>query len=336
MQNVSATAFSHLLGQKRAKEILSKSLASGRIAHAYLFRGPGGVGKKRYAEAMAMALNCREMGPEDACRHCTSCKKFLSGNHPDYVVESPDKGAIKIDQVRSLCKSLSFPPYESERRVIVVEEIHTMRAEAANSLLKTLEEPPENNVLILTAETAKNILPTIGSRCQVIPFFALSVQETVRILTDKHEIEASSAELLARLSEGSPGMALLFQRTGMMSIWQDVAASIATEDYGDDKNHITLGLAQQVADLKEDLPAFLGLLRLFFRDRLMEFGERTVGDNGQRGIVENIFGKIAAVDRAEQELARNCNRALVCEILLFRLQYAGNMLKKEAIDGRNR
>ena len=103
-------------------------------------------------------------------------------NHPDFLVISPDKGVIKIDQIRRLCQELSYPPYESETRVVVLEDVHTMRREAANSLLKTLEEPPDDNLLILTAESSKEILATLISRCQVVPFTPLSISDTTAIL----------------------------------------------------------------------------------------------------------------------------------------------------------
>ncbi len=314
--------FTGLLGQQRAKSLLERSLGSGRIAHAYLFRGPGGVGKKLFAAAMAKALNCRTSGPASACNQCVSCKKYLSGNHPDYLVESPEKEAIKIERIRELTKSLSYPPYESDRRVIVLENVHTMRAEAANSLLKTLEEPPAGNVLILTAETSKNVLPTIRSRCQVIPFFPLSVTETSQILEDVHGIAEEKARLLARLSEGSPGKALLFDKTDMINTWKGVISVLSDSRYLEDRHcPIILKWAQQMAELKENLPPLLGLLRIWLRDMLGETGTTDDSRNELRFRDRSrVFEGLAALDRAEQELSRNCNRALVCEILLFRLQ----------------
>lgn len=313
--------FSGLLGQQRAKSLLERSLGSGRIAHAYLFRGPGGVGKKLFAAAMAKALNCRTSGPASACDRCVSCKKYLSGNHPDYVVESPEKEAIKIERIRELTKSLSYPPYESERRVIVLENVHTMRAEAANSLLKTLEEPPAGNVLILTAETSKNVLPTIRSRCQIIPFFPLSVAETSQILKDVHGIGEEKARLLARLSEGSPGTALLLDKMDMITTWKGVVSMLSDPSYLEERNCPTvLKWAQQMAELKEHLPPLLGLLRIWLRDML---GDTVAADSSNQLPYRDrnrVFEGLAAIDRAEQELSRNCNRALVCEILLFRLQ----------------
>ena len=321
MLMTSNNPFSHLLGQSRAVSMLTRSLGSGKIGHAYLFRGPSGVGKKLFAEAMAMALNCRDAGPITACRMCVSCKKYLSGNHPDYMVETPEKGAIKISQIRRLCKDLGYPPYESEWRIVVLEEIHTMRPEAANSLLKTLEEPPPGNVLILTAETSKVILPTIQSRCQIVPFFPLSHDETAQILREKHGVEESESALLARVAEGCPGKALVLYKTGMVEVWDEVAEVISDVRYKEDRHSgELLQLASKMAELKENLPALLSLLRIWLRDQLVEQSISTTDKVQQSGEVETIFNKLDAVNRAEQELSRNCNRSLVCEILLFRLQ----------------
>ena len=313
--------FVELLGQHRARSLLQRSLLSGRIAHAYLFRGPPGVGKKLYAAAMARAINCRTAGPAGICNECSSCRKFISGNHPDYRIEKPEKEAIRIEQIRELSKVLTYPPYESTRRVVVVEDVHTMRPEAANCMLKTLEEPPENNVLILTAETSRNVLPTISSRCQVVPFFALTQEDTARILKTKHGLNDEQATLLSRLAEGSPGKALLLNTTEMVSIWEGVVDVLSDDRYQQARHCGTiLKWAQKMADLKENLGPLLGLLRLWLRDLLNE-NEEVEHQHGDRWrSSERIFQGFAAIDQAERELARNCNRALVCEILLFRLQ----------------
>lgn len=307
--------FSGLLGQKKAKALLQRSLDSGRIAHAYLFRGPDGVGKVRYATAMARALNCRTAGPSAWCGTCPSCRKFLSGNHPDFHVERPEKGTIKIDRVRELIKSLSFAPYESDRRVIVMEDIHTMRAEAANSLLKTLEEPPENNILILTAEASQGILPTITSRCQVVPFFPLSDDETTTILMQHGEFPDEEAHLLARLAEGSPGKALTLQKLNMVELRTRVIAALEnTEQNPGGTTLKLLQLAEELAALQEHLPVFLGLLRLWLHDALLALPVSS------GTAAEHIWARLEAINLAERQLARNCGRTQVCEILLFRLQ----------------
>ncbi len=305
--------------------MLSRSLTAGRVPHAYIFKGPEGVGKRLFARGVAAAVNCRDNTRLGACGVCSSCKKFRSNNHPDFLVISPEKGVIKIDQIRQLTKELTYPPYESVMRVVVLEDVHTMRREAANSLLKTLEEPPENNLLILTAEASQEILATLTSRCQVVPFSPLSIDDTVAILVQQG-IDHETARLLARLSEGSPGKALLFQKTEMISLWQKLVSFLS--DSAVDPNRDVgelLQFAEKMAALKEELPSLFGLLKIWLRDLLLGevHGSVKIQDSSIPGKIWNsseLFAKLQAIDRAERELFRNCTRNLVCEVLLFKLQ----------------
>ena len=313
--------FTQLLGQEKAKRLLRRSLAAERIPHAYIFKGPEGVGKKLFARGVAAAVNCRDGSGVGACGSCSSCKKFRSQNHPDFLVIRPEKGVIKIDQIRQLTRELSYPPYESALRVVVIEDVQTMRREAANSLLKTLEEPPENNLLILTAEVSQEILPTLTSRCQVIPFAQLSIDETVTILVS-HGIDRDAAILLARLSEGSPGRALLFQKADMIVLWRELVAFLSDPAVDADRDvGVLLGHAEKMAALKEELPALLGLLKIWMRDLLLgENRYNVVAPLLKNWDSPDLLVRLQAIDRAERELARNCNRNLICEVLLFKLQ----------------
>lgn len=317
--------FTQLLGQEKAKRFLLRSFAADRIPHAYIFKGPDGVGKKLFARGVAMAVNCRDNASVGACGHCVSCRKYHSMNHPDFLVIQPEKGVIKIDQIRRMSLELSYPPYESEMRVVVLEDVHTMRREAANSLLKTLEEPPQGNLLILTAESSQEVLATLSSRCQVVPFFHLSQNETVALLVQQG-VDPEAAPLLARLSEGSPGVALRFEKTEMVTLCREVIGLLSDPGVDPDRDvgHLLI-LAEQMALLKDDLPALLGLLKVWLRDMLV--GESAWGDGGKReGTAvkswspKTLFAKLQAVERAEQQLLRNCNRNLVCEVLLFKMQ----------------
>lgn len=313
-----------LYGHDKAKRLLRRALAAGRIPHALLFRGPDGVGKKLFAKGLAAALNCRDRQGAEACGVCPSCRKFNSMNHPDFLVIGPEKGVIKIDRIRQLGQELDYPPYESQVRVVVVEDVQTMRREAANSLLKTLEEPPDNNILILTADSAKEVLPTLVSRCQVVPFGGLSLADTSAILI-AHGVAPDAAPLLARLAEGSPGRALLLQHTEMVALWQEVVGVLADPAAdADSEVGIILRLAEAVAGLKEELPAFFGLLRIWVRDQLFAGdGAGPAPPAGRRRKSWNsaqLFAKLQAIGRAEAELGRNCNKNLVCEVLLFSLQ----------------
>ncbi|SHO46248.1 DNA polymerase III subunit delta' [Desulfopila aestuarii] len=324
--------YTEVRGQEKAKKLVSRTLGSDRVPHAYIFKGPDGVGKRLFARGVAAALNCRGSERGKACGSCVSCRKFLSGNHPDFQVVSPDKGTIKIDQVRQMCRSLSYPPYESELRVVLMEDVHTMRQEAANSLLKTLEEPPKGNLLILTAEASQELLTTISSRCQVIPFYNLSEAECVEILlAEKPEMAADTARLLSRLAEGSPGRALLLHQEEMTGILQEVVAAACDPAIDGERDvGVLLEVAEKMADVKEHLPSLLGLIRLWLRDTLMVihepgsapelYGFGFAPDSPLKNWSSDaLFAKLQAVDQAEKELKRNCNRTLVCEVLMFHL-----------------
>jgi len=326
----SPLCFTQLLGQEKAKQLLRRSLATGRVPHGYIFKGPEGVGKRLFARGVAATINCRETKQPGrsggaACGVCSSCKKFRSSNHPDFQVVSPEKGVIKIDQIRQLTRELSYPPYESAMRVVVLEDVQTMRREAANSLLKTLEEPPENNLLILTADSSQEILATLTSRCQVVPFSQLNIDDTVAILVQQG-IDRESAVLLARLSEGSPGKALLFHKMEMVDSWRKLSTFLSDPSVDPDRDvGQLLQLAENMAVLKEQLPALLGLLKIWLRDLLLDESKGRVFAQDKGTVVKNwnsneLFAKLDAIDQAERELSRNCNRSLVCEVLLFKLQ----------------
>lgn len=311
--------------------MLKRSLVSGRVPHAYIFKGPDGVGRKLFGRGFAAAINCRNSEEIKACGVCPSCMKIYSGNHPDFKVVSPEKGGIKIGQIRKLCKDLTYPPYESAMRVVILEDIHTMRLEAANSLLKTLEEPPENNLLILTADSSQEILATLTSRCQVVPFSGLQDEDTATILK-KHGVDPGDAQIFAHLSGGSPGKALLLKNTEIVELWRDIISVLSVGGDASDSNlGMVLKLAEKMAGLKDHLDHLLVFLRVWLRDLLVaDHCSSSLG-----GVVQfikeepgelkswssrQLFAKLRAIDTAERALARNCNRLLVCEVLLFRLQ----------------
>lgn len=307
-------SFDSLAGQEQAKALLGRLFTSGRAAHAYLFRGPDGVGKKRAALCAAARLNCENPGEQGACGSCAACRKLRSGNHPDFVAVSPENGTIKIERIRELCRSLSYPPYESATRVILIEDVHAMTPEAANCLLKTLEEPPQGNLLILTAESSRELLPTIVSRCQTIPFYPLPPEACARVIQDQQpETKPEEAELLAELAGGSPGTALSLKQKDLLALYHrllDVFEAAPAED-GDAVTPL-LEAAADLAALKEDVVLMLGLLRVWLRNQMLA---DTAGDD-----IDALHRRLAACAKAERQLDRNCNRALVCEVLLFNLQ----------------
>ncbi len=332
MTQASHLSFDNLIGQEKAKDLLLRSVKRNKLSHAYLFRGPAGVGKKTTALILAASLNCLNPIDDYACGLCKACRKFNAGNHPDMLHIKPDGTMIKINQIRELKQALSFPPLEAEHRFIVIEDVHTMRREAANSLLKTLEEPPADNILILTADEAGDLLPTIISRCQVIPFYSLPVDSVADILMREKGMSRKESLALAGISEGSLGRAFMLAEEEILSLRKDVVdLLVSLEKENPETVGIILEMADRTAQLKEGLIEFLSLLKVWLRDlMLLTSGgseamivssdvERSLSEAKGRWSSTELFNKLLLIEKAEKELLRNCNRTQVFEVLFFNM-----------------
>lgn len=205
--------FNQILGQENAVQILQAALTNQRLAHAYLFMGPEGVGKVLTAMTLAKALNCLSPPrPADSCERCPSCLKIISQNHADVISIGADGGLIKIDQIRQLQRRLSYRPLEGGRRACIIDPADQMNEAAANALLKTLEEPPPETHLFLITAKPYRLLPTILSRCQRVKFKPLSLGQVIQILKSGADLDEAQAHFYASLSGGSAARALDLSR----------------------------------------------------------------------------------------------------------------------------
>lgn len=224
-------ALKDIIGQDKAVKILAGTLGRHRLPSSYLFAGEAGIGKKFTAMNFAKAVNC--LNPEarspgssfdvDACDECLSCQKTDSGVHPDLLVVSPEKFDIKVDEIRALEEFLSFKPYESRKKIAVVNDAEALNISAANAFLKTLEEPPADSLIILITSAPDRLPKTILSRCHRVNFMPLSpkgCEEVVSKVRNEKSAEKTRgtgrkpqalehSRLLAnvRLSMGKPGLA---------------------------------------------------------------------------------------------------------------------------------
>ncbi len=321
-------SFSAILGQTKPLTLLSRAVGSGRLAHAYLFAGPDGVGKTTVALDLAAVLLCRRPQDLRPCGSCPGCLKLQSGNHPDFLRIAPEGAAIKIDQIRNLKKALNFAPFEGGLRIVLLEDVQTMRREAGNSLLKILEEPPANNLLLLVGNATGGLLDTIVSRCQVIPFTPLPLPLAAEIIrVRKPELDAAGSLALAALVDGCPGQALTLEADGVLVLYRRLLKEIMAETASPAMRvEKALALAAEMAESKEGLEPLLALLRIFLKNTMAARTSATctpfvpeVMRIRERWSLSQLSAKIAAIDLAEQALARNCNRSLTSEVLLLDL-----------------
>ena len=201
----------NLIGHTWAAEMLRQHIAANRLHHAYLFSGPHGVGRRTLALNFAQAINCSSpTAPGVPCGTCRTCRQIAQMQQPDLtIIQSEAEGeSLKVDQVRDLHHSLSLAPYESAYRVALLLRFNEATDGAQNALLKTLEEPNERVVLLVTADEPENLLPTIASRCELLRLHALPLSELAQVLAEKKGLAADQARLLAHISSGRPGYAL--------------------------------------------------------------------------------------------------------------------------------
>jgi len=204
-----------------AVEHLRRGLRHGRVRHAYLITGPEAIGKEALARAFMMALNCTHADSDwRPCGECRSCRLIGSGNHPDviyaehdantgvYAEHDANTGALKIEEVRTVCQKLALKPFESNYRIALFRDFDKARGPAQDALLKTLEEPPPQALLILLAPSVESLLPTIVSRSQVINLRPVALETVYGTLIQHKAVSSDQAELLAGLSSGRLGWAL--------------------------------------------------------------------------------------------------------------------------------
>jgi DNA polymerase III subunit delta' len=318
--------FARILGHEQQKDILRWAVDAGRLAHAYLFAGPEGTGKRLMALALIRALFCQS---GNGCGECPSCRKIDHQNHPDLHLLEADGASIKIEQVRMLQKELSFRPLEAPRKAVIIEGADRLNPAAGNALLKTIEEPTGDALLILITSRPEGVLGTIRSRCQRLLFTRLPQQTLAEVLTDHLDGDQVQAHILAALSEGSFKKAFGRDRDLYLEQRRELLKAVTALSAG---SVIPLfELAEKLAEEKERLPDILEIFQAFYRDclllrhgrpetelvnvDLLEKVHRVAG----RETVPSLLRKLEALVLARRQLERNVNRQLAMDVLLMHL-----------------
>ncbi|MFH1382580.1 MAG: DNA polymerase III subunit delta' [Chloroflexota bacterium] len=328
-----------VIGQTKAVALLERSLQRGSLAHAHLFVGPSHVGKMTLALNLAQALNCT--GTTPPCGECASCQKILSMRHADVQViglgrngdttEARSKTEISIEQIRDLQHTASLPPFEGRYKVFIIEQAELLSSEAANCLLKTLEEPADKVVFILLTANERRLLTTVVSRCQRLELLPLPAAQIGAALVDSWKIEPEKAALLARLAHGCLGWAisaavddsLLQRRAERLDEWLNIiradneerfagAARLATQ-FGQSRDSV-----REKLDLWLDWWRDLLLTKVGCTDAVTNIDRLATLTEMSRGYTLAQMNMVSrSIQLAERQLRMNANPRLVLEVLML-------------------
>ncbi len=352
MGAVPLRGFSSVRGHPHPLGLLKRAIASGRVASAYLFVGPDGVGKDRSALALAQTLNCRapREGP-DACGECFPCRRIAEGLHPDVIaiqreLKEPPKDpndaktrallarrleeipegdlseVITVEQVTAMQARMPFRPHEGGRRVVIIREperLYGTQGKAANRVLKTLEEPPADTHFVLLSARPSQVLTTIRSRCQVVRFGLLDDGDVVAAL-EGLGVDSAAARDAVALADGSIGKALIMLDPEAMEHRRGLMTAILTalKQGGRDAGHVGdfVDLAETAKGFeKRDLAVTLGLLHRYFRDEAV----KSAGHNPRAATVHAARADVVRDARETLGGAVASNVSLVVQAMLVRL-----------------
>lgn len=332
--------FDSIIGQKNPIRQLKTFLSNGTLPHALLFTGIDGIGKRLAATELALALNCSiTHGDTDgrpntltSCGACPACRQILSGNHPDVQSVTPEGNLLRIDRIRLLIQTLAMKPFSARQRVVVIDQAQTMNKEAANALLKLLEEPPPHTTLILTASSRSELLPTITSRCRHIAFAPLSQEDLKSLLTDTLAMDEAQAEPLAAMAGGS------FTKARMLAndTWQNqrnwIIQAAGLDHPGKLRTRpltLALAFATQLALRKEKVQEHLDMLKTWIRDlsiyrhqpnRIINLDRKDLIDTVVSDMdTSQLLGMWESIEKAQKAIAARANLRLTLDIMVLRL-----------------
>ncbi len=320
--------FKEIIGQQKPLAVLTAALASGRLHHAYLFVGPEGVGKHLVAIAMAKALHCSEIR-NDFCGGCVNCRRIGDGNHPDVRVVEPltGKKEISIQQIRELEREFSYRSFTGKPKIVVIDPATLLNLSSQNALLKTLEEPPQNSLIVLIAPNEGGLLATLRSRCLRLSFTPVPRQEVAAFLQSQHGMNGADADFLAALGMGSIGATLALDKTEVIEkrkTWTGLLGALKARDYQG-----AMAAAEALATSREEALNFLKWADSWYRDLLIYSVAHESDDlvnSDMRAQIEQqssnrgtdfVLHALELSAGAAARIQRNLNRRMVLEKFLF-------------------
>ncbi len=315
----------NLVGAESVTGPLAAMTAAGRLPHALLLTGPRGAGKNALARSLAAAINCEAREADGSpCGLCLSCRKIAGDIHPDLKTLLPSGRArqIKMEDIQTLRAEMAFRPYEARVKVFIIRQADRLTGDSGNALLKTLEEPPPDSLLILTSASEAEIMPTILSRCLRLRLAPLPLAAILEVLADRRGESGPAARLLAAFSAGALGPALALDPQKLMEGWEKLNGIMGAKD-----SPARLSAAWQwvksltAAEDEEETSQALNLLRLWWREtaRLFASGPESLEgpppSEAQLKWAERLnSASIMAITKAQARLEDSLSRFVKAEL----------------------
>lgn len=323
-------SFSGIYGHEKQIAILQKTIVQKRVGHAYMFSGINSIGKKTLAREFAKALNCELVeNLHDACDKCSSCLKIGHANHPDMIFIEADGQFIRINAIREIQEQMKFKPSCGKWRAVIIDAADKMNDQAANALLKTLEEPSSSNILILISPRPYSMPATIMSRCRHMRFNPLPAATVTRFLMEQKGMDTEKAGLLAGLSGGSIGTALELDEEDIAGFRAEIMQLLANAKKDDPIS--LLNLASFSGQDKKKIKQGLDIINSCFRDALIFKETRRkemlinrdktsfIDALSQKLSGEQILRNIFLIEKSWETIEQNVNKTLTLETMAFKL-----------------
>lgn len=248
--------FADILGHEKPLSIINSYIQGSAFSGGFIFSGPEGIGKRMVAQMAAQRLNCT--APDKPCGLCDACLKTEKLAHPDLHIIQNGQMQIKIDDIRGILREANFRPYEGATKIFIIDNAHKLNADAANSLLKTLEEPPKNSLIILVTHKPQSIIKTVLSRCKQIKFYPLARGKLEAVLAKDYLLDRLTAHFLGFYAEGRLGLALKLKDSLQLAQKNKIFDSFLLSVKPLERNFMEQS--------KDQLRAFLNILASWFRD----------------------------------------------------------------------
>lgn len=325
-------SFKDVVGHKDILKYISSAVENNRVSHAYILNGERGSGKKMLANLFAMTLLC-EIGDNEPCGKCHSCKQAESGNHPDIIRVTHEKpNSISVDDIRTqVNNTVDIKPYQGPYKVYIIPQADMMTPQAQNAILKTIEEPPSYAVFLLLTENAETLLPTINSRCVMLKLRNIKDTLIKKYLMENLEIPDYKADMCTAFAQGNMGRAIMLANSDHFNEIREEAVQLLKHISEMELNEIVAAV-KNISVYKLEITDYLDIIMIWYRDVLLYKATKeidkvvfkdqlqSIKEQARKSSYEGIELILESLEKAKARLKANVNFDLVMELLFLTIK----------------